>query len=178
MKKSEKLQLLKAKGTQGLTDSELEAVLGIENDQVKELVAEYSRRVASHKASLIKTKMSSSLDSFKVLKPMYEGLGVEEFKIILLRMDHSVIGVRTVSKGGVSGTLVDPKVVFGFALSVGASAIILSHNHPSGNNKPSDSDKMLTTKLKDGGKHLEISILDHIIIAGENYYSFADEGRL
>ena len=103
---------------------------------------------------------------------------LEKFWIILLNRANSIIEIRPVSKGGVSATLVDPKIIFHEALQARASGIILSHNHPSSNPKPSESDLQLTQKLKEGGKLLEISILDHIIIAGASFYSFADEGTI
>ncbi|MEX2591718.1 MAG: JAB domain-containing protein, partial [Anditalea sp.] len=79
---------------------------------------------------------------------------------------------------GVSGTVADPKLIFGAAIKSSASGILLSHNHPSGQLRPSDADIKLTKKLKDGGQYLEISVLDHIIITSEGYCSFADEGLL
>ncbi len=83
-----------------------------------------------------------------------------------------------VSTGGISGTVADPKLIFVAALKAGASGMIVSHNHPSGNLTPSQADMELTRKLKEGGKLLEIQLLDHIIMTSESYYSFADEGLL
>ena len=103
---------------------------------------------------------------------------VEQFKVLLLNRANRVLGVYEVSTGGVSGTVADPKLVFAAAIKSSASAIILAHNHPSGQLKPSDADLKLTQKLKEGGKFLEITVLDHIIVTSEGYYSFADEGVL
>ena len=100
----------------------------------------------------------------------------EEFKILLLNRANQVLGVYPVSKGGVSGTVVDPKLVFSVALKCNASSIIMAHNHPSGNLKPSESDIALTKKLVSAGNHLDIKVLDHLIITPEGYYSFMDEG--
>ncbi len=125
-----------------------------------------------------KEKITCSLDAVNLLNPLLRDLPHEEFWIILLNRANSIIEIRPISKGGVSGTLVDPKMIFHEALQARASGIILSHNHPSANPKPSESDIQLTKKLKDGGKLLEISILDHIIIAGASFYSFADEGNI
>ncbi|MBK7684350.1 MAG: DNA repair protein RadC [Bacteroidetes bacterium] len=125
-----------------------------------------------------KEKITCSLDAVNLLNPLLRDLPHEEFWIILLNRANSIIEIRPVSKGGVSATLVDPKIIFHEALQARASGIILSHNHPSSNPKPSESDMQLTKKLKDGGKLLEISILDHIIIAGASFYSFADEGNI
>lgn len=102
----------------------------------------------------------------------------EEFWILLLNRANMVIDTRMISKGGVSGTVVDPKLIFHEALQQKASGIILGHNHPSANPKPSENDLKLTKKIKEAGQFLEISVLDHIIVAGNGYYSFADEGTL
>ena len=83
-----------------------------------------------------------------------------------------------VSTGGMSGTVADPKLIFAAALKAGASGMILSHNHPSSNLQPSDADILLTKKVKAGGELLEISVLDHLIVTSEGYFSFADEGLL
>lgn len=102
----------------------------------------------------------------------------EEFCILLLSRVNKVKGYYKVSEGGVSGTVVDPKIVFSVALKCSACAIILAHNHPSGNTTPSVQDLDLTKKLVAGGKLLEISVLDHLILTTEEYYSFADEGAM
>jgi DNA repair protein RadC len=88
------------------------------------------------------------------------------------------LGVMSISKGGVSGTVVDPKLVFSGALKALACSIILSHSHPSGNTKPSQADIAITKRLKQGGELLDIGILDHLIITPDAYYSFADEGLI
>lgn len=125
-----------------------------------------------------KVKIGSSKDAAKLLQPLLADLEHEEFHILLLNRAHKVIGRKRISMGGISGTVVDPKMIFSSALEQKSSAIILSHNHPSGNLTPSEADLQLTKKLKEGGRSLEISILDHIIIAGTSFYSFADEGLL
>ena len=103
---------------------------------------------------------------------------LEEFKIILLNRRNKVLGLTEISTGGVSGTLADPKVIFAIALKSGASGVILCHNHPSQELEPSQEDMTLTQKLKQGGHLLDISILDHLIISKDSFYSFADEGIL
>lgn len=103
---------------------------------------------------------------------------VEQFKILLLNTANKVLGVFEVSTGGIAGTVADPKLIFMAALRANASAIILSHNHPSGNLQPSQQDLTLTRKISEGGKILDIRVLDHLIITTEGYYSFADEGVL
>jgi DNA repair protein RadC len=100
---------------------------------------------------------------------------LEEFKIVLLNRANRVLGMITLSQGGVSGTVVDPKLIFVAALKAAASYIVLVHNHPSGNLKPSTEDLRLTKKLVEGGKLLDLLIVDHLIITNEGFYSFCDE---
>ncbi len=133
-----------------------------------------SRMVEARK----KQNIGCSSDAVNLLSPILRDLQHEEFWILLLNRANQVLEIRPISKGGISGTVVDPKMIFHEALQLRASGIILSHNHPSTNPRPSESDIQLTRKLKEGGKMLEISILDHIIIAGSSFYSFADEGML
>lgn len=122
-----------------------------------------------------KEKINSSKDAYECMKAHLLDLNHEEFWLILLNRANVVIKKVEVSKGGVSGTVVDPKIVFGKALEHQASGLILVHNHPSGNLKPSTNDIELTKKLKNGGSMLDISVLDHLIFADNGYYSFADE---
>ena len=99
----------------------------------------------------------------------------EEFYMLALNRANKVLGWYRISEGGTSSTVVDAKLVSSIALNCNASAIVLAHNHPSGNLKPSQADKDLTRQLKDGGKLLEISDIDHLILTAESYLSFADE---
>jgi len=101
---------------------------------------------------------------------------LEQFKILLLDRQNNCLAVSNVATGGMSACLVDPKVIFVTALKANACGIILAHNHPSSNLQPSPQDLMLTRKLTEGGKLLDIVILDHLIVTSRNYYSFADEG--
>ena len=103
---------------------------------------------------------------------------LEEFKVLLLNRNNIVLGIYQVSKGGIAGTVVDPKLIFGVALKAVASSIILAHNHPSGNLKPSPEDIRITKKLIEAGKVLDIQVLDHLIISESGYCSFADESML
>ncbi|MBK9424237.1 MAG: JAB domain-containing protein [Bacteroidetes bacterium] len=123
-------------------------------------------------------KITSSTCAAELLRSIWsEDLEIrEEFNILLLNRANHVLGWFNVSVGGTSATVIDPKLIFSVALKCNASGVILAHNHPSGNLKPSEADLNLTTKLKEGGKILEIQILDHIILTSESYYSFADEG--
>ena len=100
----------------------------------------------------------------------------EEFWIILLNRANQVMKCERISSGGVSGTVADPKMIFKVALENLSSAIILAHNHPSGNLTPSQADKDLTKKLKQAGSYLDVPVLDHVIFTDNGYLSFADEG--
>ncbi|HEU5148635.1 MAG TPA: DNA repair protein RadC [Chryseosolibacter sp.] len=125
-----------------------------------------------------KPRVSGSRDCFNILKPHMQDLPHEEFWIILLNRANRVIRKYQVSQGGVAGTVADPKIIFKVAIAELASGIILAHNHPSGNLTASQADIELTKKIKEAGKLLEIQVLDHLIVAGQKYFSFADEGML
>lgn len=123
-----------------------------------------------------KAVIQTSKDAADILLPELSDLNHEKFILLLLNRNNAVVDKFEVSNGGVAGTVVDPKIVFKRAIDYHASGLILAHNHPSGNLKPSEEDIKLTKKLWDAGEFLEVSVLDHIIIGGNNYYSFADEG--
>jgi DNA repair protein RadC len=125
-----------------------------------------------------KPKLESSLAAFNLIKGDLQDLTHEEFWVLLLNRSNRLIKKKRVSEGGVSGTVADPKIIFKLALDELASGVILAHNHPSKNLKPSDSDISLTKKMKEAGKLLEIAVLDHIIVAGQQYFSFTDEGLI
>lgn len=103
---------------------------------------------------------------------------VEQFKILLLDQNNNCLGVSEIATGGTSSCLADPKVIFATALKARAASLILAHNHPSGSLTPSEADKALTRKLKDGGRLLDIAVLDHLIVTPRNYVSFADDGLM
>ncbi len=128
--------------------------------------------------ALEKKKITCSKDASHILTPFLTDLYTEEFRILLLDRANQVIANLSIGQGGFSGTVADPKKIFKEALAHNASGIILAHNHPSGNRKPSDNDITLTRKLKRAGENLDIQILDHIIVVSDSYYSFADEGIL
>ena len=123
-------------------------------------------------------KINSSQSVFEIMQPLLGELAHEEFWIIYLNNANKIISKFQLSKGGITGTLVDVRLVFKTALSLGAVGIILTHNHPSGTLKPSESDKQITQKLKIAGEQLDIKVLDHLIITETNYFSFSDEGIL
>lgn len=102
----------------------------------------------------------------------------EQFFIVLLNRANYVIGMKEISAGGMSGTIADPKLIFSTALKCHAANIIISHNHPSGNLKPSSEDLSLTQRVVEAGKLLDLHVLDHIIMTSNGYYSFGDEGLI
>lgn len=144
---------------------------------VAEIQISYSSRIKPSERPQIKTSKSAYDILFSTWDKNRIEL-VEQFKVLILNRANKAIGIFEVSTGGLSGTVADPKLIFAIALKAGASGIILCHNHPSGNLAASKSDMDLTKKIKDGGRILEIQVLDHIIITSEKYYSFADEGLL
>lgn len=123
-------------------------------------------------------QIKGSKEVYQVIAPILMDLHHEEFWIVLLNRANRVTGKVKISSGGVSGTVVDAKIVFRKALEERATSIILCHNHPSGNLRPSQADIDLTKKLKNAGQNLDIKVLDHLIISEIGYFSFADEGLL
>jgi DNA repair protein RadC len=138
---------------------------------------ELGRRRRGEEA-LNKKKITSSTSVFELMQPIIGELPHEEFWIVYLNNSNKVIQKHQLSKGGITGTMVDVRLVLKTALEVGATGIILAHNHPSGTLKPSEADKQLTTKLSVAAKSLDIKILDHLIITEKAYFSFADENIL
>lgn len=120
----------------------------------------------------------SSKDAYNLMRRHLVDLNHEEFWVILLGRSSKVLGKELISKGGLSGTVADPKIIFHIALQHQASGIILIHNHPSGNLKPSQLDISLTKRLAEAGRLLDIQIFDHLIIGDTGYYSFGDESLL
>jgi DNA repair protein RadC len=127
---------------------------------------------------LRKRSITSSRDAFEIMQPIIGDLAFEEFWIVTLNRGNHVKRTICISQGSVAGTVADPKKIFKMALDDNASALILCHNHPSGLIQPSSNDNMVTRKCHESGKFLELPVLDHIIVAGEKYFSYADEGLL
>ncbi len=123
-------------------------------------------------------QVRSSRDAYQAIAPILADLPHEEFWILLLNRSNKIVSRERVSMGGVSGTVVDARIVFKRAIELLASSIILCHNHPSGNLNPSQADINLTRKLKKAGEVMDVAVIDHLIIAGDGFYSFADEGIL
>lgn len=123
-------------------------------------------------------KIKSSGDAFSLLHPLFLDLLHEEFRVIYLSRSNVVLANERISQGGISGTVADGKIIFKKALQMNASALILAHNHPSGEMNPSDSDRRLTEQLVRFGDCIDLKVLDHLIITDNNYFSFADEGLI
>ena len=126
-------------------------------------------------------QISSPEDSFKILRQIWNADKiemVEQFKVLFLNRSNKVLGVFEASSGGITGTVADPRIILAAAIKANAVSLILAHNHPSGNLKPSRADEELTTKIKQAAVYLDMKLLDHVIITAENYYSFANEGLL
>ncbi len=138
---------------------------------------ELGRRRRGEEA-LQQDKIDSSQSVFELMQPVIGELAHEEFWIIYLNNSNKVLQKNQLSKGGITGTLVDVRLALKTAIEVGAVGIILAHNHPSGTLKPSEADKQITQKLKNAGDSLDIKVLDHLIITENAYFSFADEGML
>lgn len=123
-------------------------------------------------------RITSSRNCYEFLYPYFADLTHEEFYAVYLNRNNKIMAVRQISKGGISGTVADGKVIFKKALETRATGIILAHNHPSGSIDPSPADLHLTRSLQKFGNMIDLQILDHLIITDNNYFSFADEGML
>ena len=136
---------------------------------------ELGRRRRAEDAVELK-KITSSKMIFEIMQPIIGELPHEEFWVLYLNNSNKVLSKSQQGKGGITATIVDVRLVFKAALELGATALILCHNHPSGTLIPSDADKQITKKLKAAGQNLDIQVLDHIIIVENGFYSFNDEG--
>jgi DNA repair protein RadC len=148
-----------------------------ENYQVAEVEVSYRPKFKASE----RPKITTSEDAYRLFKNQWNEDKIqlqEEFKVMLLNRGHRVLGIADISVGGVSGTIADPKIIFGIALKANASFLVLAHNHPSGNLRTSEADIRLTKKLVQAGLLLELPIYDHLIITSDGYYSFADDGMM
>jgi len=128
--------------------------------------------------ALERSQIKCSKDIADIFQPILGDTQHEEFWILFLNRSNKVIGKQSLSKGGLSGTVTDVRLIMRNAIQMQASGIIVSHNHPSGNLNPSESDTAITRKIKEAGQLLDIQLLDHIIIAEKEFYSFADNGLI
>ncbi len=125
-----------------------------------------------------KLKVVTSSDVAQIFKPLLGDLPHEEFWVLLLNRNNLYIDKLMVSQGGLTGTIIDVRVILRIALENKACSIILCHNHPSGNLDPSEADKDITKKISEAGKQMDIPVLDHLIIGNDSYFSFADKGMM
>ena len=123
-------------------------------------------------------EVKDSKDSFERFLPYIDDMRQEHFLVLYLNQSNHALKVECISNGGTTTVIADPKIIFKNALNLSATAIILGHNHPSGNPRPSEDDRQLTKKLVAAGKLLDISVIDHIVIGNERYYSFRDHGEM
>lgn len=126
-------------------------------------------------------KITSPITGADVFREMFNADTIdyqEEFIMLLMNRANQVIGYYKVAQGGMVATVVDVRTIFSVALKAGATNIMIAHNHPTGNVRPSDADKRITEQVRNAGKIMDIHLLDHIIITGEDYYSFANEGLI
>ncbi|MGZ4034961.1 MAG: RadC family protein [Bacteroidia bacterium] len=160
-----------------LNASELTKFKGIgEAKAISVMAAMELGRRRKETAIVKRDKITTSKDVFDIMQPIMIDLPHEEFWLLILNRANLVIKKEMISRGGVAGTVVDTKIIFKSAIEYYASSIIICHNHPSGNLKPSEADIKITKNIKEGGKLMEIPLLDHLIISENGFYSFADEG--
>jgi len=175
-------EILKARGNLGALArcgvQELTHFKGVGPAKAITLVTafELGRRKAQQQPE--RYKIGSSIDAARYLQPRLSDLEREVFYILCLNRNHEVIYEKELFRGGISATVIDPKLVFREAFNHVAAGIIVAHNHPSGNLKPSMADVRITQKLLEAGHHLELPVLDHLIISYRGYFSFADEGLM
>jgi DNA repair protein RadC len=123
-------------------------------------------------------KINGSAEVFNLMHPVLSDLSHEEFWVLILNRSNRVIEKRRISQGGITGTVTDIRMILKMAIENLATSLILCHNHPSGNLQPSDADISITRRLKESASLMDITLLDHIIVAGKNYFSFADENLI
>lgn len=145
--------------------------------QVAEVELIYRSKVKASQRPLI----ASSSDAANIFRSLWEEGKidlVEQFKVLFLNRANKVLCINSVSSGGITGTVADPRLIYATALKVNAVSLVLAHNHPSGSSKPSRQDEELTQKIKCAGAYFDMKVLDHIILTSESYFSFGDEGLL
>lgn len=162
-----------------LTVKDLMTIKGIGEAKAITLAAALElgrRRQAS--ASLAKGNITSSNDIAEYLKATLKDYAYEIFAVVFLNKANKINHFEIISKGGITGTVADPRIILKKALEEEATSIVLCHNHPSGSLKPSKADEELTIKIKEAAKYFDIKVMDHIIVSEEGYYSFTDDGLL
>ena len=162
-----------------LSLKELKGIKGIGEAKAITLMAalELGKRRRAAEANL-PTEVRDSKDTFERFLPHIDDMKQEHFLVMYLNQSNHVLKIECISNGGTTHVIADPKIVFKKALDLNATCIVLGHNHPSGNPRPSEDDRQLTKKLVSAGKLLDIAVVDHIIIGNERYYSFRDHGDM
>ena len=158
---------------------EMQTINGIGESKAILIAAamELGRR-RSAELKINKTIIRSSKDIVAYLKSYFQDLTYEIFAIVLLNRANAVIHFEVISKGGITGTVADPRIIMKKAIEHEATGMIVCHNHPSGNLQPSRADETITQRIAEAANLLDIKLLDHLIVSDEGYYSFADEGKL
>ncbi|MEQ1588044.1 MAG: JAB domain-containing protein [Cyclobacteriaceae bacterium] len=152
-----------------------------QNEKTRQQVAEIQLIYKTTVKPSQRLKITTSKDAYEIFLTTWDTCKiefVEQFKVLLLNRANKVLGIVEISTGSSGGTVADPKIIFASALKANASSLIMAHNHPSGNLAPSQSDIQLSRKVREGGKYLEIQVLDHIIVTQEGFLSMADEGLM
>ncbi len=162
-----------------LTLKELKDIKGIGEAKAITLMAalELGKRRRAAEANL-PTEVRDSKDTFERFLPYIDDMKQEHFLVMYLNQSNHVLKIECISNGGTTHVIADPKIIFKNALNLNATCIVLGHNHPSGNPRPSEDDRQLTKKLVSAGKLLDITVIDHIVIGNERYYSFRDHGDM
>lgn len=162
-----------------LTLEELKAFNGIGEARAVSIITALELGKRRHFEQIVqKPIIKSSKDAFIILQPIIGELQHEEFWVLYLNNSNKVLAKEQLSKGGITATMVDVRLLFKKAVGLSTVGIIVCHNHPSGKLKPSKSDELLTQKIKEAGQTLDIKLLDHLIITQKDYFSFADNGIL
>lgn len=158
---------------------DLMTIKGIGEARAVTLVAALELGRRRHSSLILdKKRIHTSNELAEFLKTLLKDHGYEVFAVVFLNRSNKIKHFEIMSKGGLTHTIVDPRIVFLKAIEVQATSLVLCHNHPSGNLKPSRADEELTTKLKNAGRLLDINVIDHLIVSDEGYFSFADEGMM
>jgi DNA repair protein RadC len=158
---------------------DLITIKGIGEARAVTLVAALELGRRRHSSLILdKKRIHTSNELAEFLKTSLKDHGYEVFAVVFLNRSNKIKHFEIISKGGLTHTIVDPRVIFLKAIEVQATSLVLCHNHPSGNLKPSRADEEMTAKLKNAGKFLDINVIDHIIVSDEGYFSFADEGMM
>lgn len=159
---------------------ELMQVRGLGPERAGRLLAawELGRRLSTFRAEQPVRIMQSSSEAARYLREQIGYLDHEVFCVLYLNRALRLIRLERISQGGITGTVADPRIIFRRALSLRAVSLILGHNHPSGSLYPSEADRTLTEKIRRAAEYFDMTVHDHLIVSGEGYYSFADEGIL